>query len=494
MQQLTAMDLTFLALEDDATYGHVGSLAILDPSTAPGGVMTLEHLGAMLTARLGLLPPMTRKLLTVPFSLDRPYWVEDEKFDLGYHLRELALPAPGSDAQLAEQVARIFSRHLDRRRPLWETYLIHGLPDGRVAFLTKMHHSAVDGMSGQEVMAVLFDLGPEGRPIDVPADLRGAGDRPGTWGLLARTALKAPGAPFRMARRLPALLPHIDVPVAMIGLPGSRAFSKQVSVVRNLVTGNRDGGVIERPVHRAPQVSFGGKISPHRKFSFGQLSLKDVKVVKDHFGVKVNDVVVTLVAGAVRDWLIAHDDLPEKPLLAQIPVSVRTEEQRGTFGNRVSVMIVPIPTNVDGAAERVQAASLSLLAAKDRHNAVPAQALQDVATFIPPAVHARATRVLLQLSAQKFMPAVQNLVISNVPGPPIPIYLGGARLEALYPVSIIVHGTGLNVTIMSYLDHVDVGIVADREQMPDLDDLVTSMQSGLAELVALARAKTPAQA
>jgi WS/DGAT/MGAT family acyltransferase len=226
-------------------------------------------------------------------------------------------------------------------------------------------------------------------------------------------------------------------------------------------------------------------VSPHRTFGIGSISLPDVKRVKNHFGAKVNDVVVALVAGALRDHLLQRDELPDEPLLAQIPVSVRTDEERGTFGNQISIMIVPIPTHLDDPAERIAFAHEKLSVAKDRHQALPAKALRDVSTFVPPAVHTRAARVLFELAARQMVRPLFNVIISNVPGPPMDIYSAGARLEALYPLSIITDGTGLNITVMSYRDSIDIGITADREQTPDVQTIVEGMGAELAGLLAM---------
>lgn len=484
MRQLSALDTLFLALESPTTIGHVSGLAVVDPSTAPGGSLTLDDLKRTLEDRLHLLPPMRWKLAEVPLGLDRPYWVEDEHFDLDFHCRELALPAPGSDQQLAEQTARICARPLDRSRPLWELYLIHGLPEGRMAILTKIHHAAVDGMSGAEIMGVLYDLSPDGRDIgDAPASALTTTPAPGQLGMLARGVASLPRQPLRAIGALPRLLPAVDVVPSVFGVPGAARVSRTWSRARNTVLRNGEGEVVERPAMRAPRVPFSGRISAQRRFAFGSVSLTDVKTVKDHYGVKVNDVVVALSAAAVRRWLVEHDALPDRPLLAQIPVSVRTDEQRGTFGNRISVMIVPIPTDKDDPEDRIRCAHEHLVAAKDRHKALPAAALQDITQFIPPAIYARSTRVAMQLSASRTMRPLYNLVISNVPGPPIPIYMAGAKLLANYPVSVVADGAGLNITVLSYLDSIDFGIVACREQMPDVDTLIPAIQEELDALL-----------
>ncbi len=482
MQQLTALDAQFLALETDRNYGHVGSLAILDPSTIPGGKATIEDVRSLLAERLHMIPPFTSRLAEVPLGLDWPYWVPDDHFDLGYHCRELALPPPGSMEQLAEQTARIYSRRLDRSRPLWELYLIHGLEGGRVALVTKIHHAAVDGMSGGEIMTMLYDLEPEPRQVE-PPEPAVSEPPPGTGSMMLRGVAALPRYPFTVAGRFTRLLPHIDVLPSVLGLPGAEGTSRWLSRARRAVTRDPTAEIIERPSMRAPRGPYGGRVSPHRIFGIGSISLSDVKRVKNHFGVKVNDVVVALVAGAIREHLLAHDELPEEPLLSQIPVSVRTEEERGTFGNQVSIMIVPIPTHLEDPAARIAFASQKLSGAKERHKALPAKALRDVSTFVPPALHTRASRVLIGLAGSQLTRPLFNVIISNVPGPPMDIYSGGARLEALYPLSIIADGSGLNVTVMSYRDSIDIGITADREQTPDVQSIVDGMRRELAALV-----------
>ena len=488
LRQLTALDAQFLAIESPTHYGHVGGLVIVDPATRESGKLTLEDLTEELRERMHMLPVMRWKLAEVPFGLDRPYWIEDRNFDLEYHVRELALPEPGDDRRLAEQVCRLASRHLDRSRPLWELYLIQGLEGGLVGILTKMHHAMIDGMSGAEIMGVLYDLEPSGREIPPPDpdQENGAGEDPGSLEMLGRGIAALPLQPLRSLRALPTTLPHLDVAPSILGIPGAEMISRYASRARNALGGGGDGEIIERPRHRAPHTPFSGRISAHRRFSFGSLSLSTVKDVKNKLGVKVNDVVVALCAGALREWLIANDALPSEPLLAQIPVSVRTEDQIGTYGNRVSVMIVPIPTDEPDPVQRVMRAQQAMLAAKDRHSAMPAELLQDVSNFIPPAINARAARVALQLGTQQAMRPLYNLVISNVPGPPFPLYLGGAEIKANFPVSVVTDGAGLNITVMSYRDSMDFGLIADRDQIPEIWDLLDALKRDLAAIEAAA--------
>ena len=482
LDQLSGLDAQFLAIESHRNYGHTGGLSILDPSTAPGGVLTIERLKEVLGGRLHLVPPFTSRLAEVPLNLDWPYWVEDEHFDIGYHCREIALPAPGDMHQLLEQAGRIYSRRLDRSRPLWEVYLIQGLADGKVALLSKTHHAAVDGLSGAEIMSALYDLTVEPRVVEPPPDSGEAKGVPSGFDLLAHGVRSLPRYPVNLATRLSRLLPHVDVVPSVVGLPGSERISRSLSKVRNAV-GRHGGHVIERPPIKAPRGPYGGLVSPHRIFGVGAVSLKDVKEVKNVFGVKVNDVIVCLVAGAVRNNLITRGELPDEPLVVMVPISVRTEEEMGTFGNRVSAMVVPLATHINDPVERLIFGHETMSIGKENHGALPPEAMRDISTFIPPALHTRAALMATELSG-RFTRPPWNVIVSNVPGPPVDLYCCGARLEALYPLSIISDGMCLNVTVMSYRDSVDIGITADREMTPEVQEIVVGMQAELAALIA----------
>ena len=263
-----------------------------------------------------------------------------------------------------------------------------------------------------------------------------------------------------------------------------------MSRLRRLAGGEEDSGILEVTTARAPKTSFNGPVSPHRRFAFGSLSLDAVKRLKNELGITVNDVVVALCATAVRDWLLDRDELPEDPLVAMIPVSVRTEEQMGTFGNRVSMMIVPIPTNVKDPRQRLMQAHEYLRNAKENHQALPADLLTDATAFIPPAVMARAARTTMDILGRTRPPI--NLVISNVPGPRDPLYCAGAQMQANFPVSVVVDGVGLNMTVMSYRDHVDFGIIADRDQVDDVWSLMDGTAAALDELETVICGKRPA--
>jgi WS/DGAT/MGAT family acyltransferase len=484
MRQLSSLDAQFLAVETPRTYGHVASLAVYDPSTAPGGDLQIEDICRMVSERLHLLAPFRWRLVNVPFGLDQPYWVEDPDFDIDFHIRESAVPPPGTMRQLCETVARLHARPLDRSRPLWEIYLIHGVENERKALLTKIHHAAVDGVSGNEILSVLLDPSPEGREIPPPEDGGLGSERvPTDLEMLARGVLGLPAQPVRALRSIPGVLPNLtDIPGAT-AFPGAGLLSRGLSGLRRRVAGDVPSEALESTTARAPRTHFNGPISPHRRLSCGSVSLDTVKRIKNAAGTTVNDVVVALCAGAVRDYLIERDDLPAEPLLAMIPVSVRTEEQRGEFGNRVGTMIVPIPTDEPEPQRRLERTHEALMSAKARHQAVPASLLTDSAAFIPPAVAALAARSTIELLSRTRPPL--NLVISNVPGPREPLFCAGAKLEALYPVSAILDGVGLNMTVMSYRDHMDFGIVADRDQV---DDTWRLMDGASAELDVLEQA------
>ena len=354
MRQLTSVDAQFLALENARQSGHVGGLAILDPSTAPGGQLELADVQRMIAERLPLLPPMRWRLAEVPFGLDYPYWVDDEDFDLDFHVRELALPPPGTDEKLAEQVARIVSRPLDRARPLWELYLIHGLEHGYVAMLTKIHHATIDGLSGAEIMGVLFDLEPGGRAsCPEPRGRRNGGQPERARDARPRALWPAP-LPGADAALAADALPNLDE-TAFGTLPGADTVARVSERLRRTVRGPREGGELERSnvqARRGPRSTAASR-RIGASSSAGSSS-SAVKAVKNAHGCTVNDVVVSICAGAVRRWLISHTELPADPLVAQIPVSVRTEQQQGTYGNRIMLMSAPLFTNIVDPVDRLQ--------------------------------------------------------------------------------------------------------------------------------------------
>jgi diacylglycerol O-acyltransferase / wax synthase len=476
VQQLTGLDAAFLALETPAVYGHVGSVSIVDVR-ALDEPFTLDGLTRFIAARLDQLPPFRRRLVTVPFGLDQPYWIDDPDFDLEFHVRELALPAPGDDAKLTEQVARLHARPLDRSRPLWELYLIHGLSGGRAAIYSKVHHAAIDGVAGTDLVTALLDLTPEGRPGDeTPAAFQGESVPSGARLLassvtsLARQPLRAARLAYGVARSLPAL--------------GAGPLRPRLPIIDDLL--GRDAKVaLASPGFRAPRTPFNDQVSPHRRWAFRDLPLADIKAVKDAAGLTVNDVIMAMCAGALRRWLLDHQALPDDPLVAAVPISIRGEDDQ--HGNRVSAMFAPLPTNLDDPAERLQVTGRVMRAAKDTHGAMSAELLTDVAQVTAPAVANQAARLNARLRLLERVNPF-NLIISNVPGPRVPLYYAGAPLLAYYPLSAIAHGQGLNITVMSYLDTVFVGLLADRNLVEDLETMADHVTDELATLLEVAGA------
>jgi WS/DGAT/MGAT family acyltransferase len=494
MRQLSSVDSQFLALEDGRNHAHVSTLAIYDGSTAPGGALTLDAVSDLIAERLHLLPPFRWRLAEVPFGIDYPYWVDDTDFDLDFHVRELALPAPGDERMLTEQVARLVSRPLDRSHPLWELYLIHGLADDRVAVLTKFHHAAVDGASGAEILSILLDTEPTGSEFPPRAPSLRGDEMPSQLRMLGRGLAGVPRQPLRALRAVPKALPHLDKNPMLRHIPGVGTISGLSRRAFRARPRTRDGGVLEGRALHAPRTMLNQPISPHRRLALSSQSLDEIKLIKNHFGVTVNDVVVAICAGALREWMTELGALPQQPLVAMIPVSVRTAEEVGTFGNRVSAMLVTIPTDDDDAERRLSTANESLRTAKELHKALPVTVMQDANHVIPPALLARAARVTTVVAARHPSEAPVNTVISNVPGSPVPQYLAGARMEALYPVSAIMDGVGLNLTVMSYDGDVNFGVVVDRELVEDPWPLAEALKRAQAELLALVPTPEPAVA
>jgi diacylglycerol O-acyltransferase / wax synthase len=476
MRQLSSLDAQFLAIEDGRRTGHVGALAIYDPSTAPRGKMDHSTMTELVGERLHLLPPLRWRVMELPLQLDYPYWVNDDDFDLSYHVREGALPTPGSDDLLAELVSRLHSRVLDRSRPLWEMYVISGLVNGLVAVYTKVHHAVVDAMSGAELADLLLDVTPNRQVMPEP-DPAHRQRSPGVIQRWSRAVTGLPRYPARALRAAPRALRHLDEST-VAALPLIRPAARVAGYIDDVINGE----VRRREPLIAPKTAFNGRISASRRFVFGRLTLSRINAIKESYEVTADDVVVSLCAGAVRRWLLHHRQLPDRPLIAHIPVSVRAREQRGAFGNLIHTMAAPLFTDVADPIARLTATAASLKEMKDRRNALPSDLPVDVNHLVPPALFSRAAGATFALATSSLGRPASNVVVSHVPGPQTPLYCGGARLVAHYPVSVITDGLGLNITAMSYDGHLDVGIVADRRQMPDVATLVEGLDHALHEV------------
>jgi WS/DGAT/MGAT family acyltransferase len=491
MQQLTAADTSFLSMETGSVTGHVGSLSLFGPDA------TYEAVKARIEERIHLLPPYRRRLVEVPMGLDLPYWIEAPDFDLEFHVREIAVPSPGTREQLADLIARVAARPMDRSRPLWEWYVIEGIEGGAyIGHYAKTHHATIDGASGTELMTILLDDSPvPSTGAEVPPPWQG--ERiPSTVELLGRTAVNLARSPRQQLRaqvrllrelqrnsRNPAVRRALDQTVRQISQPIPGPVGDYLRRQGRRADGDTNPAPPIAPV-TAPRTPFNASITPHRRWSYCTVSLAEMKRVKSHFGVTLNDVVLAVCAGALRRYLQDHDALPTEPLLAMCPVSIRTGEETDTYTNRVSGMTVPLATDIADPVERLEAINRATVVAKEQLKALPADVLQDFGRFAPPAVAAMASRVMSRLRIADRVSPPFNLIISNVPGPRHPLYLAGSQLEHIYPVSAIGDGMGLNMTVISYLDHLDFGIISCRELLPDLWTLNDHLPDAVAELVA----------
>ncbi len=493
MEQLNGLDASFLNIETPTVHGHVGGLALFDTTESP---LSLETVKGLITERLHELGPFRQRLVSVPFGIDRPYWIEDEAFDLDFHVRHIAIPSPGSREQLADLVARLHSRPLDRSRPLWELYFIEGIEGGLVAHYTKIHHACVDGVTGTEVLTTLLDTEPEGRPAAGQAVPWSPDRTPGNLEMLGRglAALATqPRVQVRMQRRL-----------FQTGLQtGRRQVAPTLATMQEAMRRTPglgflvpepapDDGFLSRPSLTAPRLSFNRSISAHRRLAFGSISLDDVKEIKDRHDVTVNDVIMAISAGALRNWLDSRHELPTDPLLAMVPVSVRNQaddtDANLSTGNRISAMIAPLPTNEPDPLNRLRLANAAMVLAKTDHAALPADMLQDFGRFAPPAVAARVARLVARTKLADMTNPPFNVVISNIPGPQHPLYCAGARQVASFPLPVISDGAGLNITLASYDGSINFGLLACRDAIDDLWPLMEALESATDELANASRA------
>jgi diacylglycerol O-acyltransferase len=492
MRQLSGIDVGFLNLETSTAFGHVSSLNIYDPSTAPGGA-GLEVTKQIILERMDELAPFRRRLVEVPFGLDLPYWIEDSEFDIDFHVRHHAVAPPGTPEQLAETVSRIVSRPLDRSRPLWELYVIEGLEGGRIAQLTKVHHATIDGASGALMLTVLLDTEPDVRPSGhvatwdsepVPTDAE----------LLQITMAEYLRRPEKMLRTNLRMFREL---AASTGSGGLRALTDLLAqplpgrlgdLMRERLRSGYGTEVDDPPSlppTLAPRTPFNRPITAHRRFAFTTIPLDDAKAIRREFGCTFNDVVMALCSSTLRRWLLKHDALPEESLIAMVPVSIRAggDGSGDTYQNRVSGLLSSLATNEPDPVQRLRLVQQSMNAAKGSFAAIPAETLQDYTQFAPPAIAARAMRMYSRLRIADRMNPPFNVTISNVPGPAQPLYSAGARLEHFYPVSMIIDGQGLNMTVQSYNGNLDFGFIACWELVPDLWSMVDYLHESLHELL-----------
>lgn len=467
MQRLSGLDASFLYLETSSQPMHVCSIMELDTSTMPGGY-AYDRLRDALSLRIKAIPEFREKLANSPLNLDHPVWVDDVNFHIDRHLHRIALPAPGGRAELAEICGHIAESPLDRRRPLWEMWVIEGIagtdchrlgdPAGRLAVMTKVHHAAVDGVTGANLMSQLCSTEADAPP---PAPAEGVGGASG-WEIAAGGLVRFAARPLQLANVVPDTV------------------SSVVATLRRA----RDGQAMARPF-AAPATVFNARITDRRNIAYAELNLDDIKRVKDHFGVKVNDVVMALVSAVLRQYLADRNALPDSPLVASVPVSVHGKSDR-SGRNQVSAMFSSLHTEIADPVERLKAIAQANSLAKEHSSAIGAALLQDWTQFAAPAVFGIAMRLYARTRFTDTLP-VHNLVVSNVPGPQVPLYMLGCEVQAMYPLGPIFHGSGLNITAMSLRGKLDVGLLSCPDLLPDLWEMADEFAVALEELLAIAR-------
>ncbi len=482
MKQLSGLDASFLYMETPNTYGHVNGLSIYErPSSDFDAFDTVRRRFGSL---VGHLEPFRRRVVEVPFGLDHPYWIDDPHFDLDFHVRQIGLSSPGTDQQLAEQVARIIGRPMDRRHPLWEVYVIEGLPDDRWAMLTKFHHATIDGAAGVIMLKLLTATEPDAdwpfEPIDWAPE-----EFPSDRMMLSRAVNRLVVNPVKATRLGLNVVRNVADSAGLTNLSGVATRSRELvaAVTKRSDESNQLADQLRKvsmPLTPAPPTPWNKSVGPHRRFAMRHSNLANIKRLKDATGGTVNDVVMAICAGALREYLLAHDALPEAPLRAMVPVSIRTGEEADPWTNRVSGIVAELPTDCDDPLERVARCRSAMEDAKRQLDLVPADAIANATDSTSPMVATAAVRLQARLADRLLTPV--NVVISNVPGPREALYFEGAKLEHYIPVSTITNGIGLNITVHSYEDQLDFGLVADRDLMPDLWDLVDLHMAEMARL------------
>lgn len=467
MERLTAADAWYLYLEGPTVPLHVTGLLLLDPSTAPTG-FTFQKLRRYIAGRLDLMPALRRRLVEVPLAIDHPSWIEDPDFDLANHVHRSVLAEPGSPQDLADFVGGFASVRLDRGRPLWDLVVVEGLDDGNVAVVMKMHHCIVDGISGMDVMAHLLDLHPvpkrrrrrpEHEPEPVPSPIQAIASA--GW-----NRLTDPMRPVRAAA---------DVATSLANMAGTSIRRRR-----------RGAEAVAHPIN-APRTRFNASITPERSVAFGRIPLADMKAIGRAFGVTVNDVVLASCTYGLRSYLRTHDTIPDRPLVCSVPVSTHGAGDPGRSANQVSTMFVNLPVQLADPVDQLQAIHVGSLGAKDVQQAVGTDMISDVIELIPASLFHAATRLYSDAGLADRLSPVHNLVVSNVIGSPVPLYMAGAQVVAMFPFGPLMEGTGLNVTVLSNHGEMNIGLIACPDLVPDLDDLLESMATGVEVLLESAR-------
>ena len=472
MEQLSGLDSAFLFLETPRTPMHIGGIAIYDPSTAPNSFVRFKDILNFIESRLHLAKSFRRKLANVPLSLDFPYWVDDPDFDLEYHVRHIALPQPGDWRQLCIQAARLHSRPVDLSKPLWEFTVIEGLnnvpgvPKGSYAIVSKIHHAAIDGVSGVDIANAVHSLDPDG--VVAGPDRPWIPERtPTSIELLARAQINTLNTPLRLARTVVKSAPGV---ARMLG---------------GLARGN-----FHTTFGRVPRTRFNGSVTTHRVVDGRDFSLAEIKDIRARLpGATVNDVVVAVVGGALRKYLKAKSELPSESLVCMAPISVRTPGEKNALGNQVSAMTIPIGTHIADPFGRLQFVHEEAQNSKALTNAAGARQMAEYSSFMPSTLSGLAARLYVRLGLANRIAPMFNTVITNIPGPPVPLYMNGARLVTQFGLGPVFEGMGIIHPVWSYCGRITISFTSDRNIMPDPDVYAECLQESFEEMKAAALKK-----
>src|SRR3954469_10122205 len=463
LDRLTAVDGSFLTNESSSSHMHVGAILIFE-GPPPKYTDLVEHV----RSRLPLVPRFRQKLVVPPLEAGRPLWADDVNFNLPYHIRHTALPEPGGEEQLKQLAGRIFSQQLDRSKPLWELWLAQNLERNRFAIMTKTHHAMVDGVSGVDIGTVLFDLEREPQPTKLEDDWVPQPE-PGTTELVARGVADVVAAPVKLAERA----------VEAVRNPETTA-RKAVEALEGV------GEIVSAFADPAPDVPLNAEIGPHRRYVWTRSELDTFKGIKNALGGTVNDVVLAVVTGALREWLHSRGVRTEGlELRALVPVSIRSEDERGDLGNRIALMRGPLPVYIEDPLDRLRTISDAMAGLKRSKQALGAEVISRFNDFAPPTLLAQASRI-------NFSTRLFNLIVTNVPGPQLPLYVLGREMEEIFPVAFLPQNHVLAVAIMSYNGRVGFGLLADYDSIEDVELISEGIAASLAELEEAAAAAAPA--
>ena len=444
---ITGMDATFLYGETPTSPMHVGSVAIIE------GALEFDTFKELLASRLHQMPSLRKRLMFVPMSIDYPYWVDDPNFNIDLHLHHVALPDPGGWKELRKMASQIFSEPLDRSRPLWSFTFVEGLdsiaqvPKKSVAVISKVHHVAIDGMAGAGMMSLIFDLSPEAKEIPAPKPYV-AKKLPNELDLVMKSAVEFAKNPLK----LPTIV-------------GNTVLS---SIKTGVVTRTQRLALPTAPF-TAPSTPLNGIISAQRKWNTAILDLKRVKALRRVVDTTLNDVILAICAGALRKYLLEKDKLPKKPLVAMVPISTRAESDQSNAGNKLSAMLVQLATDIEDPIDRLLAINENTNLGKTYQGAAGAKSLSNLAEAVPFGVANLASRMYSRYNLSKLHNPVFNVVITNVPGPQLPIYLHGHKLHSVMGTAPIIDGMGLIITILSYNGSITISPTSDASSMPDID-------------------------